>query len=146
METNQGTYEAMVRPITQVGDMTLEDTVMLGAIKKEVNGSHYSLQRDDDGNHLPNTPFLSTVRGLKNIEDISDNIGGSSHHLINTVITATIIITTIVLLIDAIIIMIIIIIVMFILILILIHILILIRINIVSSCCRFVFYKLMVFD
>ena len=57
METNQGTYEAMVRPETQVGDMTLEDTVMLGAIKKEVNGSHYRLQMDDDGNHIPNTPF-----------------------------------------------------------------------------------------
>ena len=53
METNQGTCEEMVRPETQVVDMTLEDTVMLGAIKKEVNGSHYSLQRDDDGNHLP---------------------------------------------------------------------------------------------
>ena len=45
METNQGTYEETVRPETQVVDMTLENTVMLSAIKKEVNGSHYSLQR-----------------------------------------------------------------------------------------------------
>ena len=35
--------------------MTLMNTVMFGPIKKEVNGSHYNLHRDGDGNHIPNT-------------------------------------------------------------------------------------------
>ena len=62
METNQGTCEEMVRPETQVVGMTHEDTVMFGAIKTEVNGSHYSLQRDDDSNRIPNTPFSGKKR------------------------------------------------------------------------------------
>ena len=51
--------------------MTLMNTVMFGPIKKEVNGSHYNVQRDGDGSHIPNTPF-SGKKGLA--EELCQNV------------------------------------------------------------------------
>ncbi len=46
METNQGpNYEDMFRPLTQVVDLTLEDTVMIGAMH-----SKCSFKMDEAGN------------------------------------------------------------------------------------------------
>ena len=47
----------MFRPQTQVVDLTLEDTVMIGAIQKGLNFSRYSFQMDDAGNHIRSIRF-----------------------------------------------------------------------------------------
>ena len=57
IETSQGNEEEIFRSQTQVIDLTHEDTFMIGAIRKEIDGTGYSIQMDDDGYRIANQPF-----------------------------------------------------------------------------------------
>ena len=57
IETNQGNDVDIFCPQTQVIDLTHEDTLMIGAIKKEIDGTGYSFEIDDDGYPIAKHPF-----------------------------------------------------------------------------------------